>query len=77
LVVEGVGMGSLSVARPGGMHWAVVAVMTPVALAAAVAMVSSHDAQAGLAVLYVPYVAVPLGAVIGVVARGLAGGHRG
>jgi hypothetical protein len=75
LVVEGVGMGSLSVARPGGMHWAVVAVMTPVAMAAAVAMVSSHDAQAGLAVLYVPYVAVPLGTVIGV-ARGLVAWPR-
>jgi hypothetical protein len=53
----------LAVARPGWQRGAVITAMTVVAVLAAVAMVTSDDAQAGLAVLIVPYVARPLGAV--------------
>jgi hypothetical protein len=73
LVVEGYGMGSLlrALARTLALS------LLPWAAFIVVLLIDGcHDAWAGLAVLYVPYVAVPLGAVIGV-ARGLAGGHRG
>jgi hypothetical protein len=35
-------------------------VMVVISIAAAIAMVSSHDGQAGLAVLWIPFVAIPL-----------------
>ena len=49
------------VARGFRARMLTVAAMTAVAIFAAVAMVTSDDAQRGLAVLYVPYAAIPLG----------------
>jgi hypothetical protein len=54
----------LAAAPPGWMRLTVLTVMTAVAVIAGVLVVTSDDAQAGLAVLLVPYVGVPLGAVI-------------
>jgi RDD family len=54
----------LAAAPPGWMRVTVLTVMTAVAVIAAVLVVSSDDAQARLAVLLVPYVAVPLGTAV-------------
>ena len=50
----------LAAASRGWMRWAVLTVMSAVAIAAGVTVVTSDDAQAGLAVFLVPYVGVPL-----------------
>lgn len=54
----------LVVARRGAAWIAVLAVMTAVAVAAGVLIVTTDDAQAGLAVLWVPIVAIPLAGVL-------------
>jgi uncharacterized RDD family membrane protein YckC len=54
----------LVAAPPGRVRMTVLAVMTAVAVVAASLVTTSDDAQAGLAVSYVPYVGVPLGALI-------------
>jgi RDD family len=54
----------LAAAAPGRMRAAVVAVMTATAALAGVLVGTSDDAQAGLAVLLVSYVGLPLGAII-------------
>jgi len=54
----------LAVVRPGWPLHAVLATLTAVDVVAAVARVASDDAQAGLAVLLVAEVALPLGAAI-------------
>lgn len=54
----------LAVARRGTMWLAVLAAMTGVSALAGVLVVTTDDAQAGLAVLWVPFVAVPLAGVI-------------
>jgi hypothetical protein len=56
----------LAVARHRATRIAVLVLLTATAVSAAVAMVSSHDAQAGLAVLWIPYVALPAALAIGV-----------
>ncbi len=57
----------LAAASPGWMRRLVLAVMTAVATFAGVSVVTTDDAQAGLAVLWVPLVAVALGVVLWVV----------
>jgi hypothetical protein len=54
----------MAAASPGWMRVSVLTVMTAVAVVAAVLVVTSDDAQAGLAVFLVPYVGVPLGTVV-------------
>jgi hypothetical protein len=54
----------LAAAPPGWMRLTVLTVMTAVAVIAGVLVVTSDDAQAGLAVLLVPYLGVPLGALV-------------
>jgi RDD family len=54
----------LLAARAGARRLAVLVVMTAVAATSAVSMATSDDAQAGLAVLLVPYVAIPLAVVV-------------
>jgi hypothetical protein len=54
----------LAAASRGWMRMTVLTVMTVVAVIAAVLVVTTDDAQAGLAVLLVPYVGVPLGMVV-------------
>lgn len=55
---------ALAAASPGWMRAVVLVVMTGAAIAAGVLVVTSEDAQAGLAVLLVPYVALPLAAAV-------------
>ncbi len=55
---------ALAVARRRLMWISVVIVMTAVAAAAGILVATTDDAQAGLAVLLVPYVAVPLAGVL-------------
>ncbi|MFN0030390.1 MAG: hypothetical protein ACKV2O_24820 [Acidimicrobiales bacterium] len=55
----------ISAAPAGLAPAAVTGVMTAVALAAGVLVTTSDDAQAGLAIFLVPYVAVPLALLIG------------
>ena len=55
---------ALAAASPGWMRVTVLTAMTAVAMIAGVLVGTSDDAQAGLAVLLVPYVGVPLGAVV-------------
>lgn len=54
----------IAAARAGVMRLGVVVVMTAVAAVAGVLVVTTDDAQAGLAVLLVPMVAIPLGLVL-------------
>lgn len=54
----------LLAARAGVMRLAVLVVMTAVAAISGVLVVTTDDAQAGLAVLWVPFVAIPLAAVL-------------
>lgn len=54
----------VAVARARSLRLVAVAVMTAVAAIAGIAMTASDDAQAGLALLWVPLVALPLAAVI-------------
>lgn len=54
----------LAAAQRGMMWIAVLIVMTAVAAFAGILVVTTDDAQAGLAVLFVPYVAVPLAGVL-------------
>ena len=54
----------LAAARRGAVWLAALFLMTLVALVAGLAMVTSDDAQAGLAVLVVAYVALPLAGVL-------------
>lgn len=56
----------IAAARSSAVGWAAAAVMTVVAAIAGVLVVATDDAQAGLAVLWVPYVALPLALVISV-----------
>jgi hypothetical protein len=56
----------LAVARHRATRIAVLVLLTATAVSAAVAMARSHDAQAGLAVLLIPYVALPAALAIGV-----------
>ena len=66
----------LTVAPSRWLRYAVVLVMAPVAVLAAVAMVSSEDAQAGLFVFFVAYVALPLGGIIWVAREVVAARRR-
>jgi hypothetical protein len=54
----------LAAARRGAMWIAVLVVMTAVAVGAGILIVTTDDAQAGLAVLWVPLVALPLAGVL-------------
>ncbi len=54
----------LAAARPGLMRLVVLLVMTAVAAIAGVLVATNDDAQAGLAVFLVPYVALPLSVVL-------------
>lgn len=54
----------IAVARTARWRILTTLIMTAVAVMAGVLVVSTDDAQAGLAVLWVPYVAVPLGLVL-------------
>jgi hypothetical protein len=66
----------LAVARRGLVWISVVIVMSAVAVAAGILVMTTDDAQAGLAVLWVAFVAVPLAGVLwigeAVAARGAA-----
>ena len=66
----------LTVTPAGWLRHAVVLGMTAVAVFAAVAMISSEDAQAGLIVFVVTYVAVPLGGAIWVTREVVASRRR-
>jgi hypothetical protein len=66
----------LTVAPAGWLRHAVVLGMTAVAVFAAVAMISSEDAQAGLIVFVVTYVAVPLAGAIWVTREVVASRRR-
>ena len=59
----------LAAARRRWMVNAVVVLTTAAAAVAGVLVATTDDAQAGLAVLWVPYVALPLSAVVCVVER--------
>ena len=54
----------LVVARAGATRAGVLIVMTAVATISAVLVVTTDDAQAGLAVLWVPFLAIPLATVV-------------
>lgn len=54
----------LVVARAGATRAGVIIVMTAVATISAVLVVTTDDAQAGLAVVWVPFMAIPLAAVV-------------
>jgi hypothetical protein len=54
----------LLVTRPGAMRKVVLGIMTATAIGAGIGVATIDDAQAGLAVLWVPYVAVPLAALL-------------
>jgi len=66
----------LTVASWRWLRYTVAVVMTAVAVSAAVAMVSSDDAQAGLFVFIVASVALPLGGVIWVAREVVAAQRR-
>jgi hypothetical protein len=66
----------LTVAPSPWLRYAVALVMSAVAVFAAVAMISSEDAQAGLIVFVVTYVAVPLGGAIWVTREVVASRRR-
>lgn len=67
--VAGPSLAPMVAARPRWLRWAAVALMTAVALAAGIAVAVSEDAQAGLAVLWVTYAALPLAGLIWAVQR--------
>jgi hypothetical protein len=57
-------LGPIAAARPGPMRQVATAIMTIVAVVACVLVIATDDAQAGLAVLLVPFTAVPLGLIV-------------
>lgn len=57
-------LGAIAAARPVVMRRAVTAFMAVVSAGAGVAAVATDDAQAGLAVLWVPVVALPLAVIL-------------
>lgn len=59
----------LAAARPGRLRLLVLAVMTAVAAHAGFVILTSESSTAGLAVLEVPFVAVPLTAVVVIIDR--------
>jgi hypothetical protein len=56
----------VSVAKRGIVRWCTTAIMSVVSVIAGVLVITTDDAQAGLAVLWVLYTALPLAAAIGV-----------
>ena len=67
--VAGPSLAPMVAPRRGWVGWIALALMTAVALAAGVAIAVSDDAQAGLAVLWVTYAALPLAGLIWAVQR--------
>ncbi len=66
MFVSGPSLVAVSVAKPGIGRWCATAIMTVVAAIAGVFVITTDDAQAGLAVLWVLFTALPLAAAIGI-----------
>jgi hypothetical protein len=66
MFVSGPCLVPISVAKPGIVRWCATALMTVVAAIAGALVITTDDAQAGLAVLWVPFAALPLAAAIGI-----------
>jgi hypothetical protein len=66
MFVSGPCLVPISVAKPGIARWWATALMTVVAAIAGALVIMTDDAQAGLAVLWVPFTALPLAAAIGI-----------
>jgi uncharacterized membrane protein SirB2 len=66
MFVSGPCLVPISVAKPGIARWCATALMTVVAAIAGALVIMTDDAQAGLAVLWVPFTALPLAAAIGI-----------
>jgi peptidoglycan/LPS O-acetylase OafA/YrhL len=66
MFVSGPSLVPVSITKPGIGRWCATAIMTVVAAIAGVFVITTDDAQAGLAVLWVLFTALPLAAAIGI-----------